>query len=156
MERLTELLKQYRYGILVLLLGLGLMLIPSKEENVNETSPIIQEASETMQQQLEKILSQIDGAGTVQVFLTEAQGETRIYQQDTNDSGSSLRSETVVITDGERVESGLISQVIPARYRGAIIVCKGGDRPSVQLAIVEAVSAVTGLTSDKIVVLKMK
>ena len=50
----------------------------------------------------------------------------------------------------------MITQVIPASYMGAIVVCQGGDRPSVKLAIVKAVSDVTGLTSDKISVLKMK
>ena len=39
---------------------------------------------------------------------------------------------------------------------GAIIVCQGGDSPTVRLNIVEAVSNVTGIGSDRITVLKMK
>jgi len=41
-------------------------------------------------------------------------------------------------------------------YRGAVVVCQGGDNASVRLAVVEAVSNATGLTSDRITVLKMK
>lgn len=156
MERIVQLLKQYRYGILVLLIGLGLMLLPTGSETEEEES--VETPVETLgiQKQLENILSQIEGAGKVQVLLSEAAGETTVYQQETNQSGDSLRQETVVITNADRAENGLICQVIPARYQGAVVVCQGGDRASVRLAIVEAVSSVTGLTSDKITVLKMK
>ena len=156
MDRVIQLLKQYRYGVLVLLIGLGLMLLPSGVQNQEENDivPEIQEAD--IQRQLEQILSQIDGAGEVRVMLTEVEGATTVYQQNANVSGDSNRQDTVVITDPDRAEQGLVCQVIPARYRGAIVVCQGGDRAAVRLAIVEAVSGVTGLTSDKISVLKMK
>lgn len=38
---------------------------------------------------------------------------------------------------------------------GAAVVCDGADSPQVRLAVVEAVSAYTGLGSDKITVLTM-
>ena len=46
--------------------------------------------------------------------------------------------------------------VLSPTYLGAVIVCQGGDSPTVKLAIVEAVSNATGLSADKITVLKMK
>ena len=78
------------------------------------------------------------------------------YQKNTDQTSDALREDTVLVTDESRTEQGLIRQVLPPQYRGAVIVCQGGDRASVRLNIVEAVSAVTGLTSDKITVLKMK
>ena len=62
----------------------------------------------------------------------------------------------MIITDSDRKEEGLITQVDPPVYQGAIIVCQGADRGAVRLAIVEAVSRVTGLGADRISVLKMK
>ena len=41
-------------------------------------------------------------------------------------------------------------------YKGAVVVCEGADHASVKLNIVQAVSSLTGLGSDKITVLKMK
>ena len=41
-------------------------------------------------------------------------------------------------------------------YQGAVVVCEGAERAAVRLAIVEAVSSLTGLGSDKISVIKMK
>ena len=98
--------------------------------------------------------------GKVRVLLTVSQGERTIYvyDEDTSDTPDSANSrrEAVVITDGSRAQSGLVSQVLPPVYLGAVVVCQGGDLPGVRLAVVEAVSAATGLTADKISVLKMK
>ena len=41
-------------------------------------------------------------------------------------------------------------------YTGAVILCQGADSATVRLQIVEAVSVYTGLSSNKIMVLKMK
>ena len=156
MERIIQLLKQYRYGVLVLFIGLALMLIPGEGSAAEEADTVSSDPGVSVQEQLEDILSQIDGAGRVRLMLTESAGASTVYQQNTNTSGESLKEETVIVTDGSRVENGLIVQVIPARYQGAVVVCQGGDRAAVRLAIVEAISSVTGLTSDKITVLKMK
>lgn len=40
------------------------------------------------------------------------------------------------------------------RFVGALIVCEGGDRADVQLNVTQAVSALTGLSSDRITVVR--
>ena len=103
--------------------------------------------------------SQIQGAGKVEVMLTVAFGEKTIYQTDEHISGGenvSTRVETVIVTGADRSQNGLIQQINPPVYLGAIVVCQGADRSVVRLAIVEAVSKVTGLGADRISVLKMK
>ena len=93
-------------------------------------------------------------------MLTESSGEEIIYQTDGDssqtDSSFSNREDTVTITDSQRNEQGLVRQQNPPKYMGAIVVCQGGDKPSVRLAIIDAISKVTGLGADKISVLKMK
>lgn len=160
-EKLTDFIRQYRYVILVVALGLLLMMLPEGE---TEEEPVTIETTvhETVdtQTELARILAQIQGVGKVQVMLTVSAGEQMLYEynEDRSDSAdtTSVRRESVIITDADRNESALVQQVIPPVYQGAIIVCQGGDQPSVRLAIVEAVSDVTGLTADKITVLKMK
>ncbi len=106
------------------------------------------------------ILSKVTGAGEVEVLLTVSAGEETIYQTDcqTDSSGDSenRHCDTVMITDANRNETGLVRQIFPATYQGAIIVCRGADSPAVRFAIVEAVSKLTGLSSNQISVLKMK
>lgn len=153
---------KYRYVILILLLGLSLMLLPSGKRTQSNTAPSIEvaENADTIQEQLSQILSNIKGAGEVAVLLTQAHGEEIIYQTDDKDSTSNdtitASRDTVIITDANRSNNGLIRQINPPVYMGAVVVCQGADNPAVRLSIVEAVSKATGLGASKISVLKMK
>lgn len=157
-----DLIKKYKFVVIILLVGLGLMLIPAGgKQKKADTSSNIQKASEpSVDVALAEILSKIDGAGDVQVFLSIAAGEETVYQTDKNSSASessnTTKNDTIIVTDSDRNQSGLIKQVIPPRYQGAIILCDGADSASVRLAIADAVSKVTGLSYDHISVLKMK
>lgn len=141
---------KYRYVLLVLLAGLALMLLPVSTETEPVTAAPMPDTKEDMEARLEGILSRISGAGEVAVMLTESAGETVLYQTDGPDG------DTVLVTDAQRNEAGLVRSREPPRYLGAIVVCRGADSASVRLAIVEAVSNVTGLGSDRISVLKME
>lgn len=156
MKQVKYLTQKYKYVLVVILAGLALMLLPGKEEAriAEQTSEADQQL--TMEESLENILSKIQGVGKVQVLLTEAQGSRTIYVRDESASGDSLKTDAVVLTDGSRAQKGLISQVIPPVYQGAVVVCQGGDIPGIKLAVVEAVCDATGLSADKITVLKMK
>ena len=153
-------LKEYRYVILVLVLGILLMMLPQgkTEEKKEESIPIPEtEAQETVQEQLEQLLSMVQGAGKVRVLLTEAAGEQVVYQTDGEESSQNTRrTDTVILSDSGRSESGLVQQILPPTYQGAVILCQGADSAAVRLALIEAVSNATGLTSDRISVLKMK
>ena len=158
-ERFTELYKKYRYGILIVLLGIILMCLPSREktQDAPTQSAITAENSEnSLQSMLSSILSQIKGAGKVEVLLTEARGPETMYQTDTNSGSETDRLDTVIISGSDRSQTGLVRQVNPPSYMGAIVVCQGADNAQVRLAIVQAVSSVTGLGADHITVLKMK
>ncbi len=152
-----ELGKKYKYVLLILAVGIVLMLIPGRNKEAPTSQP---EPSTSVfadeRSSLEKILSRIDGAGKVELLLTYAAGETTIYQVDEDQSDSGVRLETVVITDGNRAENGLVSQIRAPEYLGAVVVCQGGNDPAVKLAIAEAVADATGLRMDQISVLKMK
>ena len=58
--------------------------------------------------------------------------------------------------DAARTETGLVRQTLEPIYRGAVVLCDGADQSGVRLAIVNAVSSVTGLGADRICVLKRK
>lgn len=154
--------KKYRFPALILLLGIILMTLPIKEkkaaEPVQTEEPNISQTD--LQGALEDILCLIQGAGKVRVLLTEAAGEQTLYQTDedmqANGESESIRQDTVLLTDSAREEAGLIRQIIPPVYQGAVILCQGADSAAVRLAIIQAIASATGLTSDKITVLKMK
>lgn len=155
---------QYRYPIIILLVGLILLTIPSKTSSQKQTQAQTSTPTEEKQvdqaQLLAEILGQMEGVGKVKVLLTVSNGETTIYHSDedisTSEGTSTVRKETVIITDSDKNQKPLITQVIPATYKGAVVVCQGADNPSIKWAVVEAVSKATGLGADQISVLKMK
>jgi len=155
-----SILKKYRYALLAILAGVLLLTLPEQKTNTQEETTPVKEIESTLESQLAQILSLIDGAGRVEVLLTPAKGEETVYQTDENSSSgehtADQRSDTVLITGEGRLETGLVKQINPPVYRGAVIVCQGAGNPQVRLSVVEAVMSVTGLTSDKITVLKMK
>ena len=154
-QRINALFAKYKYPILVLLVGLGLLLLPGREASPAPVPP--EPVSERgLEQRLEELLSQVQGAGQVRVLLTEDTGRETVYQTDVQSDSDSRRSEdTVLVEDSSRNETGLVRRTLEPRYRGAVILCQGADIPGVKLAIVEAVRCVTGLGADEISVQKL-
>ena len=154
-EKAVVWLGKYKYLLLILAIGISLMLIPGSKEKEKPEEALLSAASsnETMSAELECILSNVQGAGRVQVMLTLRSGELTVYQTDKADN---QREDTVIITGSDRTQNGLVQQIMKPTYRGAIVLCQGADSPTVCLAIKDAVSKVTGLDSSQISVLKMK
>ena len=161
-ETIVRFLKKYRIAIFVVVLGILLLSVPSAGEKEVPVVPVQTEEKEQtdLEQKLEKLLAQMEGAGKVRVLLTEAKGKETLFQKDetvsrSGESGNS-KEDTVVITDQNRSQKGLVRRTDPPVYLGAVVLCQGADRATVRLAVVDAVSTATGLGSDKISVWKMK
>ena len=153
-QRINALLRTYKYPILTVLVGLAILLLPTGGSDP-EPEPVTQAApAPTMEERLETILAGIEGAGTVQVLLTEESGRQTLYQTDVQSDDSRRTEDTVLVEDAARTETGLVRQILEPRYRGAVVLCDGADSSTVKLAIVEAVGCVTGLGADRICVLK--
>ena len=109
---------------------------------------------------MEQILSCIDGAGEVRVLLTERTGDETVYQSDESlsvtEGGENRTGTTVIARSSGGGDEPVVRQTIFGEYRGALIVCTGADSPRVRLSIVNAVADLTGLSTDRITVIKMK
>ena len=166
MERKLGHIKEFFYKnravALVVLFGVLLMLLPTgkTESKQPQQQAAVAQPRESLETRLEQILSQVSGAGNVRVLLTQERGETSVYQLDrqevTDGDRREIRQDTVTVTGSDRQQEGLLTQVEAPQYRGAVVVCQGGDNPTVRLSVVEAVSGATGLPSNRITVLKMK
>lgn len=156
-KKWIEKLEKYRFAVLILLIGAMIMLIPEKAAPETVILTPEQDTQTSLSDNLEEILSHLQGAGKVQVLLTVKKGEQIIYQADERYSGQNAKDiQTVIITDSSRQENGLVVQTVPPVYLGAVVLCQGADNPTVKWNIVEAVSKITGLASNQIAVLKMK
>lgn len=161
-EKLPEFLKKYKYAFLVLAIGLVLMALPSQKVQTTGESPSVAVSPQQADpaQELESILGKIQGVGKVQVLLTVKVGASTVYQTDEDSTASevtsTVRKETVIITDAQKNQQPLIVKILSPEYMGAVIVCQGAENASVRLAVVDAVCKATGLGADKVSVLKMK
>ena len=153
-QRFIASVKKNKYILWIILAGIFLMLIPQNTEPLHTEIVPEETVLSDLEAELSAILNLISGVGKVNVLLTEATGSSTVYQTDTGQYQSS--QDTVIIQNGNREESGLIKQILPPVYKGALVVCQGADDPGVRLSVVEAVKSVTGLSSDCIAVLKMK
>ena len=159
-NRISQHFDRYKYVLLIIGVGVLLMLVPTQSDKQPEAEQTVQaNAGVQVEEKLEQILSQIRGVGKVQVLITEQTGSETIYQvdEDRSEGDGSLRTkkETVIVSGGG-TQSGLVQTVTPPTYLGAIIVCQGAGSPEVRLAVSNAVSAVTGISMDRISVLEMK
>lgn len=161
-----QFLAKYKHVLLILLVGIVLMLLPSggkssaQEQSTPTAAPEQIQQTQTLQEQLSSFLSRMEGAGRVEVLLTLATGEETLYQTDsdrtTTDRSETDRQDTVIVSDSGRNETGLVCQVNPPTYLGAVVLCQGADSSAVRLAITQAVANATGLGTHKITILKMK
>ena len=167
--RPLELLGRYKYVLLVVALGALLLLWPERDHTaagetaLNTDTARGAEAVKTIEEDLEQILSKISGVGRVDVMLTVESSSELVLAEDTTlrYSGNTQApddydrsSTTVTVTSSGGGQDVVVTRERYPQYRGALVVCDGGENDSVRLQVVEAVAALTGLGTDRIAVVK--
>ena len=162
MESLTQIYKKYRFVLLILLTGLVLLLLPDggkKEKEIPAEEGEVFSLEET-QRSMEEILGRIEGTGRLQLMLTlKSSSQLQLAEDEersARDSETQLRQEKVTLNRGSGYEDVIVTRRIYPVYQGALVVCQGADNAAVRLAVTEAVAALTGLSSDRITVVKWK
>lgn len=108
---------------------------------------------EAAEKRIEEALERIDGAGKVELVLTlKAGAEAELAIDDTGDA----RQETVIVSSGSGTQAPVIRRYIYPEYQGALVIAQGGGTAEGRLRLTEAVAALTGLSKDRITVLKMQ
>ena len=162
---LQRLIDKYKYVLPILLVGVVLLLWPAREQTVPPVAVSEGDLFDTsaLESRLQTILENMEGVGKAQVILTVAEGEAVAYAYDRTESHSQSESSAASTSQRELVtlsESGGQSPVELRRtapiYRGAAVVCQGGDSAGVRLAITQVIQSLTGISADRIVISKMK
>lgn len=139
------------------------------KENVNINTQI--ESKNEIENKLEKILSKLDGVGQVNVMITYSKAEEiePVYNENSkeeitqeNDKQGGVRtinqqeSNKEVIYEEINGEKQLVTKsVYSPKIEGAIVIAQGGDNINIKTNIIQAVEAVTGLSTHKIQVFDM-
>lgn len=168
-EKLLAFVKKNKYVLLVLAAGLVLILWPGGKEDGEPVAAVSAEEQgvsfslEKQEEKLTEILQKIDGAGQVEVMLTVRTSAERVVATEEERRASAAgggeeeteSTVTVVVVSSDRNETPVTIKYIYPEYQGAVVVAEGAGDAAVRLALTDAVSAVTGLSTDKITVVKM-
>ena len=163
-KRLSAGISKFRLPLLIFAAGLLLMLLPTGKRSTQAVQTAAQ-AAQTQeltpsQEEMEAILSRIDGVGRVDLLLTLRTSGASVYQTDTrtvtSGSGTTEECQTVFGQTSGSGKDPVVQTTLAPQYQGALVVCDGADRASVRLAVVQAVTSLTGLGSNQIAVVKMK
>ena len=163
-KRLSAGISKFRLPLLIFSAGLLLMLLPTGKRSTQALQTAAQ-AAQTQeltpsQEEMEAILSRIDGVGRVDLLLTLRTSGASVYQTDTrtvtSGSGTTEECQTVFGQTSGSGKEPVVQTTLAPQYQGALVVCDGADRASVRLAVVQAVTSLTGLGSNQIAVVKMK
>lgn len=161
---LQGLFDKYKYILLVLLAGLVLLLWPqSDNQPLKPAETAKTEETAALEGRICTILQQMDGVGEASVLLTVESGAETVYAYDRTESRSqqgdsaslNQQRELVTLSDSGGQSPVSLRQQAPV-YRGAVVVCQGGDSAAVRLAVTQVIQSLTGLSADRIVISKMK
>ena len=167
-QKLVAILERYKFVFVVILVGIALLILPDlgggtaaeAGQAASGEAASLNFDLEALERKLSSTLSQVEGAGKVSVALTAKTSTRQVLAQDASTEqkeGELTESRsTVVVSKGSGREEAVPLQQIYPQFQGALVVCEGADNPNIRLAMVEAVSALTGLGSDKISICKGK
>lgn len=171
------------FGVLLVVIALptttGTMGADKKDANISGTQGAAgtDTATLTYEEQLEKrlsaILSQVAGAGRVEVMVTlESRGE-RIVEKDTPESRKSVEEtdssggsrttdeqdwgeETVYYEDGSGGKSPYVVKELEPNIEGVLVLAEGGDSAVVKQELLEAVQALFPIEAHKVKIMKLE
>ena len=161
-EKLRDILKKYRFAALVALAGVVLMLLPGKKDSMPDAETAEGEtfSLEETERRMAEVLGAMDGVGRVQVMLTLKNGSSLELAEDADsterDGETRAQREPVTLNRGSGYEDVVVTEQTYPVYQGAVVVCQGAGDSSVHLAVIQTVSVLTGLGSDKITVVQWK
>ena len=103
-----------------------------------------------LENKLENVISQIEGAGEAEVMITLEKGFEYVYltEEETklSASGNTTTSTTVVMVDGQPV---LTEEIYPV-VKGLVVVCAGAKSVSVKMNILSLLQTMVNVNSSNI------
>ena len=138
-------------GLLAMLLLLLSDLFPKTADAKTRNTDSLPESTSyqtQLEDRLEHLIEQMDGAGRTAVMVTLETGEEAVYALDTQSGELQSQQTHVLLEDG----SALTETVFLPQVCGVAILCEGGGDVRVAARITELVSALLDLPSNRICV----
>lgn len=102
------------------------------DEDKESLSSSVSSYREDEELRVKEMVESIEGVGTAKVMITMENSGENVYLQDNR-----------------------VKEIEPL-VRGALIVCTGGDNPSIKETVLESVTKALNISSDKVCITKLK
>ncbi|MBR4286277.1 MAG: hypothetical protein IKT55_01080 [Clostridia bacterium] len=148
----------------VVLAGLTISEFAAEEPKTNtEASVCADDYIKSTQKNLERLLSDIEGAGDVRVMLTVDTCYENVYaksydtkgEKSENGSENELSEEYIIVKKGSNNEECLVVKVYEPTVKGVAVIAEGADSITVKTAITETVCALFNISTAQVSVEKM-
>ncbi|MBC8535541.1 hypothetical protein [Feifania hominis] len=173
-DRLTRLFKGKRLTLFLILglIGIALILLsefwPASKPKQSDQSTV---TAADMERDLLKLISNVEGVGKAEVMITLATGvenvyatEQRVNQNVLSDSTNGVLGRTenkndtqdtvIVVRDSSGAEAPILIKQIEPKVQGVAVICEGADSPYVKSSIVEMVTTIYDISSNRVCVIK--
>lgn len=162
--KITDFAQRYKYILLVIAVGFLLLTFPVGENGGKEEKRTESFDLQVFEKQVEKTLSECEGVGRCKVMLSVSSGPESVFAKEARESRrederareSDIDTKPSIISGGSGSETPVLIKEMYPEFRGAVVICDGAGSAALRGKVAEAVSALTGLRSDRISIIKMK
>lgn len=163
--------KNFKFVVALILLLIALIIYISfsgSAETKTETKELTSsnyittmEYCEKLEDKLQSIISQIDGAGNVKVMVTVDGSPELIYVSDTdtktstttNGTTTTTTSSPIIVGSGSSSGGIVMTEKLP-KVKGVIVVSTGAGQIGIKLNILNAIATLLDISTDNITILK--
>lgn len=125
--------------------------VPDSEKTLTAS-----DIEEMLENKLTAIISDISGAGAVNVMVTVNSSGEYVYAENSKtkngSDSSSSDSEIVIYESADKGDNGLVVSVKSPEILGVAVLCEGGESSVVKAEIVNLVTSLFGIGSDRVYV----
>lgn len=150
-------------GILLLIISCGNIFDKKSEKTDAKAVQEQQEQGDTlegyrvrMENQVKSILSKAEGINDVDVMITLKSSGEKVTLKDNTVNADKSEEETVLVEDEEKKTLPYVVKEDEPEIEGILVVCEGGNQPTIQREIIDGISALFPVESHKIKVMKSK
>lgn len=149
-------------GLIGIVLIFASDLLSSSDKKVKEDNSkgiSYEDYNKDLEDKLTTLISSIEGVGECQVMVTLENTAESVYATDVeikNDDSSVNQKDKYVIYDSENGETPVLIKEYLPRVQGVTVVCTGGDNTAVREKIIEAVTSLFNIPTNRVSVSKIK
>ncbi len=158
--------KKVKIIVAIGLIGIVLIfmsdIFSGNSKNKNETqqcSYSYDEYTIELENKLKKLVSNIDGVGECEVMITLQNTNESVYATDVEvkaDGDSTNQKDEYVLYDSDSGESPVLIKEYLPQVQGVTVVCTGGDNVSVKEKIIQCVTSLFNIPTNRVSVSKIK